>query len=91
MQVDPIKPMLKAPETHLLKLRYDEPLSKFAFKLNLRRYNEVMLAFHLDDSQIAKDALVEMSFYVPPTSAKWGVDENEDDAEDTVGRCRLTL
>jgi len=37
VQVDPIKPMLKAPETKLLKLKYDTPLSKFAFKFNLRR------------------------------------------------------
>ena len=41
MQVDPLKPMLKAPGTKRLKLRYDEPLSNFAFKINLRRYSEV--------------------------------------------------
>jgi hypothetical protein len=39
-QVDPIKPTLKAPGTKRLKLKYDEPLSKFAFKFNLRRYSE---------------------------------------------------
>ena len=38
MQVDPIKPMLKAPRTKRLNLQYDEPLSNFAFKFNLRRY-----------------------------------------------------
>jgi hypothetical protein len=26
-----------------LKLQYDEPLSKFAFKFNLRRYTEALL------------------------------------------------
>ena len=41
MQVDPIKPTLKAPGTKRLKLKYDEPLSKFAFKFNLRRYSLV--------------------------------------------------
>ena len=41
MQVDPINPMLKAPGTHLLTLKYDEMLSSFAFKFNLRRYNQV--------------------------------------------------
>ena len=38
MQVDPIKPTLKAPGTKRLKLHTDEPLSNLAFKCNLRRY-----------------------------------------------------
>ena len=42
MQVDPIKPMLKAPATMRLKLKYDEPLSNFAFKFNLRRHSVVI-------------------------------------------------
>ena len=41
MQVDPIKPTLKAPGTERLKLKYDEPPSNFAFKFNLRRYTEI--------------------------------------------------
>ena len=40
MQVDPIKPTLKAPGTKRLKLRYDGPLSNVAFKFNLRRYTK---------------------------------------------------
>ena len=40
MQVDPIKPTLKPPGTKRLKLKYDEPPSKFAFKFYLRRYNK---------------------------------------------------
>jgi len=36
-----MKPTLKAPEIQLSKLEYDEPLSKFAFKFNLRRYSKV--------------------------------------------------
>ena len=39
VQVDPIKPALKAPGTMRLKLIYDEPLSTFAFNYNLRRYS----------------------------------------------------
>jgi hypothetical protein len=35
-----MKPMLKAPGTKRSKLKYDEWLSNFAFKLNLRRYNK---------------------------------------------------
>ena len=34
-----MKPMLKAPGLMLLKLRYDGPLSNFAFKFNLCSYN----------------------------------------------------
>ena len=41
MQVDPIKPTLKAPGTKRLKLHYAKPLSNFAFKFNLRRYTVV--------------------------------------------------
>ena len=40
MQVDPIKPMLKAPKTKRLRPKCDALLSSFAFKFNLRRYNE---------------------------------------------------
>ena len=40
MQVDPIKPKLKAPGTKHLKLKYHGPLSNFTFKFNLRRYTE---------------------------------------------------
>jgi len=38
VQVDPVKPTLKAPGTKRLKLKYDEPPSNFAFKFNLHRY-----------------------------------------------------
>jgi len=38
MQLDPIKPPLKAPGNKRLKLNYDKVLSSFAFKINLRRY-----------------------------------------------------
>jgi len=41
VRVDPIKPMFKAPGTEGSKLKYDELLSKFAFKFNLRRYTSV--------------------------------------------------
>ena len=40
VQVDPIKSTLKAPGNYLLKVRYDGPLSTFAFKCKLRRYKE---------------------------------------------------
>jgi len=41
VQVDPIKPTMKAPGTQALKLQYHKLLSTFAFKFNLRRYSKV--------------------------------------------------
>ena len=41
VQVDPMKPTLKAPGAKRLKLTYDELRSSFAFKLNVRRYKKV--------------------------------------------------
>ena len=40
MQVDPIKPTLKAPGTKRLNLSHDQLLSSVAFKFNLCRYTE---------------------------------------------------
>ena len=45
MQVDSIKPTLKAPGTKHLKLKYGELLSSYAFKMNLRRYMVVLGIF----------------------------------------------
>ena len=39
-----MKSKLKAPGTEHLKLRYDNLVSRFAFKLNLRRYNQAFQA-----------------------------------------------
>jgi hypothetical protein len=38
VQLDPMQPTLKAPISKRLKLTYDDLLSNFAFKFNLRRY-----------------------------------------------------
>ena len=38
MQVDPIKPTLKAPGIERLKPKYDGPLSNFASNFDLRHY-----------------------------------------------------
>ena len=42
MQVDPIRPTLKAPGTMRLKPKCVKLLSSFAFKSNMRRYGEVL-------------------------------------------------
>jgi len=39
VQVDPIKPTLKAPGSKRLKLEHENLLSNFGFKFNLRRYS----------------------------------------------------
>jgi len=41
VQVVTFKPVLKAPRTKRLKLKYDKLLSSFAFNFNLRLYNMV--------------------------------------------------
>jgi len=43
VQVDPIKPTLKAPGSARLKLKYDNLLSRFAFHFNLRRHNKAVI------------------------------------------------
>jgi hypothetical protein len=40
VQVNPIKPKLKPLRTERLKLTYENLLSSFAFKCNLRRYSK---------------------------------------------------
>ena len=51
MQVDHIRPMLKAPGIKLLKLKHDKPLANFAFKFNFRRYSEVDMGRALADRE----------------------------------------
>jgi hypothetical protein len=51
VQVDPVKFTLKAPGTNPSTLKYDGPLSTFAFKFNLRRYMEA----GLDPAMLATD------------------------------------
>ena len=43
MQVDSVKPTLKAPDIERLKLLYDEPPSTFAFNINLHLYTKVAM------------------------------------------------
>jgi len=45
VQLDPMKPKLKPPETKRLKPKSDIRLSKSAFKFNLRRYAEAATTF----------------------------------------------
>jgi hypothetical protein len=44
VQIDPIRPMLKAPGSQRLKLEHEKLLSNSAFKFSLRRYTMVCAA-----------------------------------------------
>ena len=52
VQVDPIRPTSKAPGIKLLKLKYDTPLSKIAFKFNLHRFNQGKVDATLMDARV---------------------------------------
>ena len=77
VQVDPIKPTLTAPESMLLKLRCDGPVSNFAFKFNLRRYNLAIAsaraahdaAMSRGDAKRAMGAAALLAALAPPAAA----------------------
>jgi hypothetical protein len=48
-----MKPILKAPESKHLKLKHEKTLSNFAFKFNLRRFNQAVQRARAAD-QLAK-------------------------------------
>jgi hypothetical protein len=82
VQVEPIKPTLKAPGTVRLSLQYDELLSSFPFKVNLRRYTLASAATmhaQLESAVAARLAAFEQE-----------AARAEAAAANTVGRCRLT-
>jgi hypothetical protein len=71
--------MLKAPRTTPSKVKYDEPVSNFAFNFNLRRYNKA--SADAAKKQAAAAAAAD----------KASADAARKQAADKVGRCRLTL
>jgi len=60
MQVDPMKPVLKAPGIKLLKLRYYKLLSSFPFHFSLHRYNEEAYL----DSVISQALVYEARYFI---------------------------
>jgi len=97
VQVDPIKATLKAPGTQRLKLQYDEPLSNFAFKFNLRRYNSVWsIGASVDEEGRKKfdSMLRKLLVNDPPAALKmWMTSPARKVTQliPEVRRCRLTL
>ena len=57
MQVDLIKPVLKASGTVRLKLKCDVLITNFAFKFNLRRYTLAHLTLRDRDAFFASETL----------------------------------
>jgi hypothetical protein len=91
VQVDPIKPTLKAPGTKYFKLEYDELLSSFALKFNLRGYA-------VDSDSVLPFAAAHM-LPLPSAAAADGGDRHGHGHEPSamvlvdaaVRRCRMTL
>jgi len=73
VQVDPIKPTLKAPGTQRLNLKCDGPLSNVAFKFNLRRY--IMLDASLRAAPVQRSLMPTPASSAAPSgiSARSGV------------------
>ena len=82
VQVDPIKPTLKARGTNRLKLNPDGLLQKFAIKFNLRRYNLVYdrgTTFGLRTGGRIESILMSL-----PLTARW-----QYDMQPKVGCCKF--
>ena len=77
VQVEPIKPTLKAPGSERSKLKYDEPLSTLAFNFNMRRYTKELSYAHAVEASALRTQLADLRAQL--TAALM------------VGRCRLTL
>ena len=106
MQVDPIKPTLKALGAKRLKLGCYELLSSFAFKLNLRRYTQAALpappppqpeqlaapaAVGAGTRAQLADAVSDDVSHLPAMLVAALAGTQASLADDMVGRCSLTL
>jgi hypothetical protein len=87
VQLDHIKPTLKAPATKRLKLKHDKLLSNVAFKFKLRRYTMDELNANRPTDAASDDDVSDD-------------DDDDDDAGEAgkavfhkvkVGRCRLAV
>ena len=70
VQVEPIKPMLKAPGTKCLNLKCDKLLSSFAFNFNLRRYSlagvRTVRTFAQEEAEVARYSAALAGAHTPP-------------------------
>ena len=86
MQVDLIKPALKAPGVEPFKPTCDVLLSNFAFNFNLRHYTVEIF------ENILSNNIAWPPDPAPPPAGKTESCESEygGESDDEVGRCRLT-
>ena len=70
MQVHPIKPKLKPPGTKRLKLGYEELISNFAFKFNLRHYTMGFNRVHITQQVESSVARWKQARYRLPHTAR---------------------
>jgi hypothetical protein len=87
VQVEPIKPTLKAPISKRLKLKRDEPLSNAAFNFNLRCYTKAGKYALRFDRDLERDDRRTDGRPTRPTSFSRVLVSHLDDK---VGRDRLT-
>ena len=64
MHVDPVRPVLTALGSILLKLRCDGPLSNAAFNFNLRRYTVVAVPISFVSEHIETLEEIDMEYQV---------------------------
>jgi structural maintenance of chromosome 1 len=93
VQLDPTKPALTAPESKPLNLQYDEVLSSFAFKFNLRRCIEdhVYAAFSRSVGVANIREYEETALALLQRAGEERARFTQQRAKLTVGRCSLTL
>jgi hypothetical protein len=98
VQVGPMEPVLIAPGNLVLTLTYDEPLSNFAFKFNIRRCTELSRATGAVMASVYSAVMPLIlarhpRFWPARVLSQDGVhpvDAVFKEAGDGAGRCRLT-
>jgi len=81
-----MKAVLKPPGSMLFKLEYDEQLSNFAFKFNLRRYSK-----DIRNRKLQTEASRSVSMNESPFPNHLTKSQTARRSSSLVGRCRLNL
>jgi len=93
VQVDPIKPTLKAPGSKKLILKHDQLVSNLGFDFNLRRFNVASLL--ADGTRLARPASLLQVWQQPRRHRtrlfRFASGDVGDGVHASVRRCRLTL
>ena len=87
VQVEPMKPVLKAPGSKHLKLNHNNLLTRFAFNFNLRRYTSAAASSPLASYTASPDR---DRFAASPSTRRPPASPRAAEMTCMVGRCRLT-